>query len=201
MLFRRRVAPTLRERIRVWLWPRHSWSRSAKYFAKRILRLTGSPHAVAAGVAAGMFAAFTPFVGLHFLLSFIVAFFIGGNMLAAALGTSIGNPLSFPFIWAATFKTGTLMLNEPKTEFVAPTLSRIWYSPAELLPVLKPMLVGSIPLGAAIGFLGYLLTRWALKSYQMRRRERLGRRLAERRAERLAVPKPAGAATLEKLES
>ncbi|WP_346433030.1 DUF2062 domain-containing protein [Breoghania sp.] len=62
MLFQRRTPPHWLEQIRVALWPRHSFARSAKYFGKRVLRLTASPHAVALGFAAGTFASFTPFV-------------------------------------------------------------------------------------------------------------------------------------------
>ena len=57
---------------------------------------------VAAGVAAGAFTSFTPFMGLHFLFAALFAWAIRGNLLASALGTFVGNPLTFPFIWAAT---------------------------------------------------------------------------------------------------
>ncbi|HMM65076.1 MAG TPA: DUF2062 domain-containing protein, partial [Mesorhizobium sp.] len=38
MLFKRRETESLWERLRVWLWPRRSFSRSLQYFSKRILR-------------------------------------------------------------------------------------------------------------------------------------------------------------------
>ena len=71
--------------------------RSGQYVTKRILRLTATPHAVAAGVAAGAFTSFTPFMGLHFLLAAVLAWMVRGNLLAPALGTFVGNPLTFPF--------------------------------------------------------------------------------------------------------
>ncbi|TIN70311.1 MAG: DUF2062 domain-containing protein, partial [Mesorhizobium sp.] len=39
MLFRRRKPDGLYERVRTYLWPRRSFSRSLQYFSKRILRL------------------------------------------------------------------------------------------------------------------------------------------------------------------
>ena len=49
MLFRRRNRPTRIERLRVAVWPRNSWARSTRYFGKRVLRLTATPHAIALG--------------------------------------------------------------------------------------------------------------------------------------------------------
>ena len=87
MLFGRKKPESWPEKLRVMLWPRRSWMRSTKYLAKRVLRLTASPHAISAGVAAGVFASFTPFIGFHFLIAFFVAYFIAGNFIAAASGT------------------------------------------------------------------------------------------------------------------
>ena len=100
------------QRFRVHLWPRRSFGRSGQYFWKRILRLRATPHAIAAGVAAGVFAAFLPFLGLHILIAAALAWLLRGNMLAAALGTAaVGNPLTFPLIWAATYAGGRFLLH------------------------------------------------------------------------------------------
>ena len=154
MLFKRRTTPNHLERLRVAVWPRHSFARSARYFSKRVLRLTASPNAIALGFAAGAFASFTPLIGFHFIVSFVIAFIIGGNMLAAALGTAVGNPLTFPVIWASTFKLGTLILygeartldhNKLDEHLDVGVLDMIKEA---LLPFFKPMLVGALPLGA-----------------------------------------------------
>lgn len=182
MLFQRREAPNTIEKARVMLWPRRSFTRSGKYFIKRILRLSGSPHAIAAGVAAGVFASITPFVGLHFLLAFCIAFFIGGNFLAAAFGTVFGNPLSFPFIWASTFQLGSFILGVPAK---APDISVISNGPAsytttgfldyfnKILLLIKPMLIGALPMGAVCAVCAYFIVRACLSVYQTSRREKL----------------------------
>jgi uncharacterized protein (DUF2062 family) len=107
MLFRRRKKATQWERFKVWLWPRVSWRRSVLYFVKRTLRLSGSPHAIALGCAVGAFAAFTPFLGLHIVIAVVIAWLLRGNLIAGAVGTFIGNPLSFPFIWAGTYEVAS----------------------------------------------------------------------------------------------
>ena len=178
MLFRRREAPNWMERLRVWVWPRNSWSRSARYFGKRVMRLTATPHVVAIGFAAGVFASFTPFVGLHFLISFVIAFFVGGNMIAAALGTMIGNPISFPLIWVSTYNVGSLILGQEPRDFDAAALSRgvLQNSMETLLPILKPMLIGCLPIGGLIGLVFYFVVRAAVSTYQNGRKERLKER-------------------------
>lgn len=186
MLFSRKNPETWGEWLRVLLWPRRSWSRSAKYVSKRILRLTASPHAIAAGVAAGVFASFTPFMGFHFIIAFCVAYIIAGNFLAAASGTFFGNPLSFPFIWAATYNLGNFILSGEHTHgepdelsdltdanVMEIGLSGIWEAVVGIWePVLKPMLIGSVPLGVVFGIIAYIITRWASIKFDTARKKR-----------------------------
>ena len=189
MLFSRRVPPDWREKLRISLWPRRSWSRSAKYVGKRILRLSGSPHAISAGVAAGVFASFTPFMGFHFLTAFVIAYIIAGNLLASALGTFFGNPISFPFIWASTYTTGNFILNRNHENDGSPAetlgsfeFGGLWDNGfsslvAELAgvwdPVIKPMLIGSVPVGISVAAIAYVLTRWLAVKFRDRRQERI----------------------------
>jgi uncharacterized protein (DUF2062 family) len=173
------------------LWPRVSFRRSFEYFRKRVLRLAGSPHAIAAGVAAGVFSAFTPFLGLHIVIALVIAFFVGGNFIAAALGTTVANPVTLPFIWASTYKLGHAMLGGGRfrtggdlpRNFAEKSLHAIW-------PVIKPMLIGSIPLGIIAGLIFYVIVFYAARAFQAMRRERL----AERRKAQGPKPAPGTAA-------
>lgn len=192
MLFRRRKPIDLWERVRTALWPRRSFWRSAQYFAKRVLRLTATPHAIAAGVAAGVFASFTPFVGFHFVIAAILAWAVAGNVVASAFGTAIGNPVTFPFIWGATLQTGRFIIHDPHVPGdemkVGSMLSHLEF--VQLWdPILKPMTVGSIPLGIGVALLFYLLTRSATRTFRAQRRKRLTDK-ARRRANAQATHKP-----------
>lgn len=168
--------------MRVWLWPRRSLSRSLRYFAKRIVRVKATPHAVAAGVAAGVFASFFP-LGLHFVIAAAVCWLIAGNLVAALLGAAVGgNPLTVPILWGASWETGRLILNDNTAPLAAPEhLSAMLHhmSLAELWrPVLEPLAVGAVPLGAVCGIAFYAMTRWAMRAFNTQREKRLEARNA-----------------------
>jgi uncharacterized protein (DUF2062 family) len=209
MLFSRREPMGWRESMRVALWPRRSIGRSSQYVAKRILRLSASPHAVAAGVAAGVAASFTPFMGFHFLISFAIAYAIAGNILAAALGTFVGNPFTFPFIWAGTYATGNFILSgggakTPKgggvqrlrelADFdifstglggMRKVVAALWE------PVLLPMTIGAVPLGILFAVLFYVATRWLIVRFRAARQKRLKSRAEKNAARAAAAAAPA----------
>jgi len=173
MLFRRRDRPAEWERLRVWLWPRVSWRRSGLYFLKRTARLAGSPHAIAIGAAAGAAVSCTPFLGLHFVLAVVVAWSLRGSLVASAIGTFVGNPLTFPLMWGASYEIGQLMLGDraERPQGVAPDLlAKPW---EQLWPVLEPMALGSLPLGLMIGCAAYVIVYRMVAAYQSARRERL----------------------------
>lgn len=180
MLFKRRTQARLGDRIRGFLWPRRSFLRSARYFTKRILRLTAAPHAVAAGVAAGVFASFLPFVGFHFLIAAIAAFLLRGNIVASALGTAIGNPITFPFIWAATLGLGRYILYGQNPGNLVPLQLGQVMTQLDIVqlwePLIKPMTVGGIPLGVLVAVVFYSLTRSALVAFRERRRMKFAAR-------------------------
>ncbi|PLX45648.1 MAG: DUF2062 domain-containing protein [Hyphomicrobiales bacterium] len=175
MLFKSREKPSLARRVRLWLWPRTAWNRSVKYVWRRLGRLSASPHAVALGCAAGVFASFTPFMGFHFIIAAILAWMIGGNLLASALGTFFGNPITFPFIWLSTYNLGGVILMDMgpgrSVNFSEQLHSKSFDA---ILPLIKPMLVGGVPLGVTFGLIMYFPVRAAVTSYQARRKQRLG---------------------------
>lgn len=175
MLFRRRSPLGVFERVRLVLWPTSGWRRSFSYIAKRVLRLSGSPHAIAAGFAAGVFASFTPFFFFHFLISVFVAFLIGGNLLAAMLGTAIGNPFTFPAIYLMSYKFGNILLGRDYGETMPDEITEgLATQPWEaMLPILGPWLVGGITLGLGFGLTAYVIVLFTVKKYQKARRLRL----------------------------
>ena len=172
-------------RMRTFVWPRRSFWRSAQYYAKRVLRLTASPHSIAAGVGAGVFASFTPFLGFHIMMAAAIAWLIRGNIVASAVGTVLANPITLPFMWGGSFEIGKFILDGSRSGQITPlhigsTLAHMHI--AELWgPILKPLTVGSVPLGLVFGLLFYGLVRWAVMGFREERRRRLAER-ARRRA-------------------
>jgi len=177
MLFRRREAESLLGRMRVHLWPRRSWSRSSRYVVYRLRRLSDSPHAVAIGFAAGVYSAVTPFLGTHMIMAALIAWAIGGSIVAALLGTFVGNPLTYPVFWYSTYEVGNLMLGGTVAKQRIDLSDGIFQSSLEQLwPILKPMSLGSIPVGLALAALSYVLVKPMVEAYQHRRRREIGLR-------------------------
>lgn len=169
-----------------------------QYLVKRVLRLTATPHAIAAGVAAGVFVSFTPFLGFHFLLAAVLAWLIGGNLVAAAIGTGIGNPLTFPFIWGTTLETGKFILyGRHSGEIVPQQLGQVlWHMDFALLwtPLIRPMFIGALPIGFIFAAVFYVVTRWATIAFREHRRTRLAERAKRRAARDYAANATAGRA-------
>lgn len=173
------------ERFRLFIWPNRSFARSYQYFVMRVLRLSATPHAIAAGVAAGVFASWTPLLGFHFVLAFIIAYFVAGNMIAAGLGTAFGNPLFLPFVWAISYKLGYRILHGAEVEahvdlgelFGQLDFSQLW------APVIKPMLVGCLPPGLLSAAIVYGVTYWGVQRFQARRQRQIAERARDRNAE------------------
>lgn len=144
-----------------------------RYIAHRLRRLRATPYAIAAGCAAGVFAAFTPFLGLHFILAGLLAWIARGSIIAAALGTFIGNPLTFPFIWFGSYKLGSWMLGmkgnikniDLSGGIFDESIDKIW-------PLLKPMTVGGLPMGIVAATIAYFVAKKASEAYREKRRLR-----------------------------
>ena len=180
MLFKRRQTESLLERLRVHLWPRRSWSRSSRYVVYRLRRLSATPHAIALGFAAGTFVAVTPYIGTHLIMAALIAWIIGGSIVAAILGTFLGNPLTYPFLWYASYEVGTLLLGGKVTKKQIDLSQGLFHSSIDhLWPILKPMALGSIPVGLAVATACYFLVRPMVDAYQHRRRREI--RLRHRR--------------------
>ena len=75
------------------------FNRIISYYKLRLARLPDSNYAISSGFACGAMVSFTPLLGLHFVLAVVFAYLIRGNFIAALIGTVVGNPLTFPFIW------------------------------------------------------------------------------------------------------
>jgi uncharacterized protein len=160
--------------LRVHLWPRRSWGRSGRYVVYRLRRLSASPHAIALGFAVGAFAAVTPYIGTHLMMAALLSWAIGGSIVASVLGTFVGNPLTYPFLWYASYELGNAILGDETTHKDIDLSRGLFQSSFEhLWPILKPMSLGSIPIGIAVATLCYFLVRPMVDAYQHRRKREL----------------------------
>lgn len=168
-------------RLRAIVWPRGGWRRLGVYFGHRVGRLPGSPHSIAAGFAWGVAVSFTPLIGFHFALAAILSWATGANVLASAIGTAVGNPWTFPFIWAATYELGTTLgfgTDAAGGDEVTGLWQRAFDAASDFefttflelaWPLLAPMTVGGVILGLLSGLFFYALLAPVVRAYQDRR--------------------------------
>lgn len=169
------------DQLRELVAPRKGWNRGILYIYARIRRLPGSPHSIALGLALGVFMSFTPLFGLHVVVALLFSWLLGGNLVAAVLGTASGNPLTFPLIAPLCIRLGNLLLGTRASEEAGEKItsqSLLLRFPQLLEDVLLPYLAGGVLLGAIVAVGCYLATRAVVATYQMARRRRRLRRVA-----------------------
>jgi uncharacterized protein (DUF2062 family) len=172
-VFRRRVELSWIGKMRAALAPVKGWRRGFAYAGYRVRRLPDTPHRIALGFACGVMASFTPFFTLHFVIAALLALTLRANVLASALGTFVGNPLTFPFIAWASLEVGDLLIGSP-VEAEAFHIATVFTDVSAFLDrVFLPYLVGGCLPGLAAAVAAYLLVRPVVAAYQSRRREKL----------------------------
>lgn len=174
MLFKSRRSPSFLDRLRLLFWPRRSWNRSIRYIFLRLKRLPSSPHRIAIGAAIGVFAVFTPFIGFQLLIAALLCVLLRASIVASILASFVGNPLTYPMIWFSTYHLGNLLLGTSapgQLKSFRRDAAAIWDSVVTLSPnafsnaiesiwpIFKPMILGSLPLGALAALLTYALAR------------------------------------------
>jgi uncharacterized protein (DUF2062 family) len=184
------------------VYPRGGWTRAFHYVKHRVRRLPDTPDRIARGIGAGVFAAFTPFYGLHFLVAAIGARLIKGNILAALSGTFFGNPLTYVPIGVICLQTGHFLLGteyeegdtqglmgkfasaigDLKNNFLALFTDRVadWHGLSQFYDdVFYPYMIGGIIPGVVAGVICYYLSLPLILTYQQRRRAKIKAKFEE----------------------
>ncbi|MCE8545188.1 DUF2062 domain-containing protein [Ruegeria pomeroyi] len=196
MVFKRRDRRSPLQVLWELIWPRGGWTRAFHYVKHRVRRLPDRPERIARGIGAGVFASFTPFYGIHFVIAAILARLINGNILAGLSGTFFGNPLTYVPIGVISLQTGHFLLGtefqegaeqglmrkfagaagELKDNFLALFTDRDadWHA-LELFydEVFFPYMIGGIVPGIVAGVVCYYLSLPVISTYQKRRRSKI----------------------------
>ena len=137
------------------------------YYKLRLARLPASSYAIASGFACGSMVSFTPLLGLHFVLAVIFAFLIRGNFIAALIGTVVGNPVTFPFIWGVIYKVGTFVTSIKQVN----KSDNINFDMIinQTYEIFFPMLVGGIAMAPFIWIITYVIIYSFISSYKKRK--------------------------------
>ena len=143
------------------------FKRKLSYYKLRLARLPASNYAISAGFACGSMVSFTPLLGLHFVLAVIFAFLIRGNFIAALIGTVVGNPLTFPFIWGFIYKIGIYVTNikyiKISDEINIDMIINQTYD------IFFPMLLGGIIIAPFVWIISYFIIYSFISSYKRRK--------------------------------
>ena len=138
-----------------------------------IIRLRGSPHAIAGGFSLGLFIAFTPTIGVQIILAFFVATALNLNQPAAFLAVWITNPVTIPVIFSLNYWLGSFIWEGPALPVVSHQLFKLasklttldlWAITDQLsavaalgMDVIVPLILGSIIAGTLSAALSYVI--------------------------------------------
>jgi uncharacterized protein (DUF2062 family) len=89
-------------------------SRRLRQFLNWLVRLRGSPQAIARGVAIGMIVSFTPTIGFQTLIALGVATLMNANRPVSIVPTWLTNPITIPPVYAFTYYLGSFFWPGPE---------------------------------------------------------------------------------------
>ena len=177
-MFRRKVPLSVMRKLRESVWPSMGWGRALAYWRHRVFRTGDSACRITAGLSSGVAVSFSPFIGTHVLQAFAVAWTVRGSLLAAFIGTAIGNPSTLPFLFWIDYRIGTGLFDLfGRAETMALPQDYTWaVIVREPLKLLLPLTAGSVVCGLVSWPLSYILLFGPVRSmralYEQRYRKR-----------------------------
>lgn len=137
------------------------------YYKLKLARLPASSYAISAGFACGSMVSFTPLLGLHFVLAVVFSYLLRANYIAALIGTIVGNPISFPFIWGLIYKVGVFVVDRSDNN-LSPNINFETII-NQTYDIFIPMLVGGAVLAIPVWVLTYFITYSFVSSFKKAR--------------------------------
>jgi hypothetical protein len=153
--------------------------RQGKLNLIRFIRLRGTPDEVAKGVALGIFIGMTPTFGFQMAIALFFSWLLKENKLAAILSVWVTNPITAPFIYAAQYETGRILLGMEHSSFPNELTFEAFKSMG--MNIVIPLCLGSLLHAVLWCLLAYALTlRFipALRIVKIKRWPRRRKRLA-----------------------
>lgn len=128
---------------------------------RRLFEIEASPHALAGGVAVGVFFGFTPLFGLKTMLSCGTALALRVNPVAALIAVCLHDVVTpfWPVLLRIEYDIGYWLLSHP--HHLPPAISAEHFHPSEMLKwttfldVGRPLLLGSMFLAVPFALLFY----------------------------------------------
>jgi uncharacterized protein (DUF2062 family) len=145
-----------------------------KSLAAKLVTLRDTPHAIAGGVAIGVFIGFTPLFGIKTLLSLAIAYLLRCNPIAAVIAVSLHDVVTplWPFLLRLEYDIGFWLLSNP--HHFPPKMEMHHIHVGEMLKwttffhVGFPLLLGSLFLAAPSALIFYFVLLAILKAREAR---------------------------------
>jgi uncharacterized protein len=141
----------------------------------KLVTLRDTPHAIAGGVAIGVFIGFTPLFGVKTLLSLGVAYLLRCNPIAAVIAVSLHDVVTpfWPLLLRLEYDLGFWVLSNPHHFPPKIQMHHLHFSDlmkwTTFFDVGLPLLIGSLFLAAPAALLFYFIFLESLKAREARK--------------------------------
>ncbi|PZD73957.1 hypothetical protein C1752_01791 [Acaryochloris thomasi RCC1774] len=158
-----------------------TFRRRWRYYYFRLVRLRGTPEAIARGLAVGAFAGMFPVMGFQIIFGVLLAILVRGNKIVAAAATWISNPLTYFPLFAFNFQIGQWLLRTDHLSFAQLENIR---DLRQLLHLsggfLATLFGGCLLMGTLAAVLSYVGGRWIIARLRRRHKKRRRQRRLKR---------------------
>ena len=145
--------------------------RVLRYHWLKFLRLQDDPRKLAGGMALGVFIGITPTIPFHTVAVLSLAALFRVSPVTAFIGIQIGNPLTVPAIYLASYKVGQFLLYRGKPLVFPETFSfKAWI--CVLWQGGMALQVGGVIMAIPPAIVTYFLTLWIVQRYHRRKAEK-----------------------------
>lgn len=143
---------------------------TALTISNRLIKLKGAPREIALGFALGLLIGMTPFFGVHFFSSILLASLLGWSKIAAFIGVNITNVVTAPLIYPLNYWVGVKLAGfSEEIDWsaglkITDMLALMQQSPL----ILIDLSIGGIILGIPLAIGGYFFAFRMICSYRKR---------------------------------
>ncbi len=151
---------------------KHFWKHIVG-LAKRLVSLHDPPHAIAGGVAIGMFFGFSPLFGLKTVLALVVAWAVRCSPVSAVIAVTLHDIMLpfYPIFLTVEYDVGFYMIHHsfpPRFSMYHMKLADI-FQWTTFFTIGWPLLLGSLIFAVPTSIFSYFLTLECVKRYRQRR--------------------------------
>ena len=141
---------------KIWQWGM-SPKENIRQVITRFKELQGDPHYIAMGMAIGVFVSITPTIPFHTVIAIALSFLLNGSKIAAAIGVWFSNPITIPFFYLGSYKTGLFVFgNSVPFDIKYESITELMKLGMNATCI---MITGGIVLGIFPGIAAYFITR------------------------------------------